>query len=154
MLTRWKPHAMSAQRPRKPSSPPAAGCCDWEFRLKAWMISTRLISRRWSMTEVTLQQQVKADEREITRKPTREGSPWTGMWSVILKEMADHLSSTRILILDILIVLAALGTIYSATQDFPQAVGQDQFVYLRLFTIAHQPLPTFVALLGFFIPLV
>lgn len=84
----------------------------------------------------------------------REGSPWTGIWSVVLKEMADHLSSTRIFILNILIVLAAVGTIYVATQDIQQTVSQDQFLYLRLLTSAREPLPAFVSLLAFFIPLV
>ena len=87
-------------------------------------------------------------------RPVREGSPWTGMWSVVFKEMADHLSSTRIFILDILILLAAVGTVFVATQYIQQTVSQDEFLYLRLFTTSRQPLPSFVSLLGFFIPLV
>lgn len=47
------------------------------------------------------------------------------MWSVIIKEMADHLSSARISILEVVIVLAALGTVYVATQNIQQTVGQD-----------------------------
>ena len=27
--------------------------------------------------------------------PRREGSPWTGLWAVVMKEMADHLSSVE-----------------------------------------------------------
>ena len=87
-------------------------------------------------------------------RSVREGSPWTGMWSVVFKEMADHLSSTRIFILDILILLAAVGTVFVATQDIQQTISQDEFLYLRLFTTSRQPLPSFVSLLGFFIPLV
>ena len=97
-------------------------------------------------------------QRSVSRRSNpervREGSPWTGMRSVIIKEMADQLSSTRIFILDILIVLAAAGTVFVATQDLQQTVGQDQFLYLRLLTTARQPLPAFVGLLAFFIPLV
>ncbi len=87
-------------------------------------------------------------------RPDREGSPWKGMWAVVAKEMADHLSSARMIILEVLIVLAAVGTIYVATQNISQTTTQDSFLYLRLFTSAQQPLPAFVALLAFFIPLI
>lgn len=87
-------------------------------------------------------------------RPLREGSPWKGLWAVVAKEMADHLSSARMIVLEILIVLAAVGSIYVATQNISQSVSQDTFLYLRLFTTAQEPLPAFVALLAFFIPLV
>jgi ABC-2 type transport system permease protein len=106
------------------------------------------------MTQATLQQSVEPAEKKAVVERTREGSPWTGMWSVVLKEMADHLSSTRIFILEVLIVLAALGTVFVATRDIQQTVGQDLFLYLRLFTTGRDPLPAFVGLLAFFIPLV
>ncbi len=41
----------------------------------------------------------------------REGSPWTGLQAVIAKEMADHLTSVRMRILEILILLTAAGTV-------------------------------------------
>ncbi len=87
-------------------------------------------------------------------KSEKEGSPWTGMWSVVIKEMADHTSSIRIFILEILIVLSALGTVYVATQEIQETVSQNPFLYLRLLTSAREPLPAFVSLLAFFIPLV
>ncbi|NLG96094.1 MAG: ABC transporter permease [Chloroflexi bacterium] len=106
------------------------------------------------MREATLKSHTLPDEKTKTIKHAREGSPWTGMWSVMFKEMADHLSSTRMLILELLILLAAVGTIYVATQQLPQSAGEDDFLYLRLFTSARNPLPAFVGLLAFFIPLV
>ena len=106
------------------------------------------------MTEAMAQQPVTPDQFAAAAPREREGSPWTGIWSVVLKEMADHLSSTRIFILEMLILLAALGTVYAATQDIQQTTAQDQFLYLRLFTTARDPLPAFVGLLAFFIPLV
>ena len=106
------------------------------------------------MREATLSQTTKPQERTDKLQRVREGSPWTGLWSVVLKEMADHLSSTRIFILEVLIVLAALGTLYVATQEIQKTIGQDEFLYLRLLTSARQPLPAFVSLLAFFIPLV
>jgi len=83
----------------------------------------------------------------------REGSPWTGLWAVIAKEMADALSSTRMLILEALIILTAAGTVYAATQNLRNSVGQDPFLYLRLFTSASEPLPAFVGFLAFLVPL-
>ena len=53
----------------------------------------------------------------------REGSPWTGLWTVAGKEMSDHLSSARISVLEGLILLTALGSAYAATQAQPQAPG-------------------------------
>ena len=39
---------------------------------------------------------------------------WTGLGAVIAKEMADHLTSARMRILEILIILTAGGTVYAA----------------------------------------
>ena len=47
----------------------------------------------------------------------REGSPWRGLGAVITKEMADNLTSARMRILEILIVLTAAGTGYAALQQ-------------------------------------
>jgi len=84
----------------------------------------------------------------------REGSPWTGLWAVVAKEMADHLTSVRMLILQLLTVLTAAGTVYAATQNLRDTVSQDPFLFLRLFTTAREPLPAFVGFLGFLVPLI
>jgi len=84
----------------------------------------------------------------------REGSPWTGLWAVVAKEMADHLTSTRMFILELLMVLTAAGTVYAAAQNLRVTVGQDRFLLLRLFTTAQEPLPAFVGFLGFLVPLI
>jgi ABC-2 type transport system permease protein len=85
---------------------------------------------------------------------TREGSPWTGLWAVMLKELADHLSSIRMQLLEGLIFLTALGSAYAAAQELRATVAEDPFLYLKLFTTAREPLPSFIAFLGFLIPLV
>jgi len=84
----------------------------------------------------------------------REGSPWTGLWAVVTKEMADHLTSVRMRILEALIVLTAAGTVYGAMQDLRETVGQDPFLLLKLFTVGRDPLPAFVGFLGFLVPLI
>lgn len=85
---------------------------------------------------------------------TREGSPWTGIGAVITKEMADHLTSARMRILEVLIVLTSAGTVYAALQSIQQSVGQDRFLFLKLFTTSKDPLPAFVGFLGFLVPLI
>lgn len=92
-------------------------------------------------------------ERKVTR-PRREGSPWVGLWAVVAKEMADHLTSVRMYILELLVVLTAAGTVYGAMQNIRESVGQDPFVLLKLFTIGRDPLPAFVGFLGFLVPLI
>lgn len=84
----------------------------------------------------------------------RKGSPWTGLWAVVAKEMADHLSSVRMQILEVLILLTAVGTVYAVMQGVRQTVGQDPFIFLRLFTTAREPLPAFVGFLSFLVPLI
>ncbi len=90
----------------------------------------------------------------MPREVTREGSPWRGMWAVVAKEMADNLTSARMQILEFLIALTALGAVYGAIQSIMETVGEDPFVFLKLFTANRDPLPAFVEFLGFLVPLV
>lgn len=83
----------------------------------------------------------------------REGSPFQGVGVVAVKEMSDHLSSARMLVLELLIVLTALAALYSAIDTLRQNTAEDPFLLLRLFTVDRAPLPSFVAILGFLIPL-
>lgn len=94
--------------------------------------------------------QVKA----VAMPPAREGSPWTGLWAVVGKEMADHLTSARMRILEVLIVITAAGTVFTAMQNIKETIGQDPFLFLKLFTTAREPLPAFVSFLGFLVPLI
>jgi len=84
----------------------------------------------------------------------REGSPWTGLWAVVAKEMADHLTSVRMLILELLTVLTAAGAVYAATQNLSRPAGRSAFLFLQLFTTAREPLPALVSFLGFLVPLI
>lgn len=88
------------------------------------------------------------------RHIAREGSPWTGLWAVIFKEMADLLTSARMRILEILILLTAVGAVYAAMQQIRNSVGHDPFLFLRLFTVSKPPIPSFVEFLGLLVPLI
>src|SRR6185437_6930193 len=92
----------------------------------------------------------------ISRTPMarRSGSIWTGCGTVFLKEFADHLGSGRMRVLEWLVLLTGIGAIFTAIQDLKTTTSQDPFLFLRLFTDAHDPLPSFMAVLGFLIPLV
>lgn len=84
----------------------------------------------------------------------REGSPWTGVWAVVGKEMADYLTSARMLILELITVLTAAGTVWAATGQLREAVGQDRFLFLRLFTTGQEPLPALIGFLVFLVPII
>jgi ABC-2 type transport system permease protein len=66
-----------------------------------------------------------------TNHRKRQGSPWKGLWAVIGKEMSDHLTSARMQILEVLIVLTAVGTGYTALQQISSSTN-DQFLFLSL----------------------
>jgi ABC-2 type transport system permease protein len=83
----------------------------------------------------------------------REGSPFQGLGTVAVKELSDNLSSARVFVLELLIVLTALAALYGAIDNLRQNTAQDPFLLLRLFTVDRAPLPSFVAILGFLIPL-
>jgi ABC-2 type transport system permease protein len=84
----------------------------------------------------------------------RKGSPWTGAGAVFLKEFADHLGSARMFVLEWLVLLTGVGAVYTAIQDMRTTTAQDPFLFLDLFSRSHQPLPSFVGVLGFLIPLI
>jgi len=83
----------------------------------------------------------------------REGSPWHGVGVVILKELSDHLVSARMRVLEWLVVLVALAAVYAAITQVRDVTAEDPFLFLRLFTTAREPLPSFVSFLGFLVPL-
>lgn len=84
----------------------------------------------------------------------REGSLWRGVGTVLAKETADHLTSARLWFLEALVLLAAGGAVYAAIGRIRDTVSEDPFLFLSLFTVAREPLPSFVVFLGFLVPLI
>jgi ABC-2 type transport system permease protein len=72
---------------------------------------------------------------------------------VTLKELSDHFTSTRMRVLEWLVVLTALAAVYGAIQQVRDVTAEDPFLFLRLFTTSREPLPSFVAFLSFLVPL-
>ena len=77
-----------------------------------------------------------------------------GLFAVYRKELADHLSSRRFLILFALICLAGLSSVYTAGQSIRQEISEAPGAFLLLFTTASGPLPPFFTFIGFLGPLV
>jgi len=83
----------------------------------------------------------------------REGSPWTGLGPVFGKEFSDQLGSVRMRILELLVLVAAVGAVYVASQNLRATITESPIAFLQLFTAAQRPLPSFVSFLAFFVPL-
>jgi ABC-2 type transport system permease protein len=84
----------------------------------------------------------------------REGHALAGAGVVMMKELADNLSSVRMRMLEVLVFVAGAGAVYATIGEVRSVVSEDPFVFLRIFTTAKAPLPSFVAFLGFLIPIV
>ncbi|MGB6759670.1 MAG: ABC transporter permease [Xanthobacteraceae bacterium] len=83
----------------------------------------------------------------------REGSAFSGLGVVMLKELSDHLTSLRMRVLEWLVVLVALAALYGAIQQIKDTTAEDPFLFLRLFTTSREPLPSFVSFLSVLVPL-
>ncbi len=84
----------------------------------------------------------------------RKGSPLKGVGVVLAKEAADYLSGARMWLLEALVFLTAIAAAYAAILSIRTTIGESPFLFLRLLTMSQDPLPSFIALLGFLIPLV
>jgi len=84
----------------------------------------------------------------------REGSPLKGVGTVALKEAADHMTSARMHLIMLLVLLTAIGAVYGAIGRIRDTTAEDAYLFLKLFTVAREPLPSFAAFLSFLLPLV
>jgi ABC-2 type transport system permease protein len=53
-----------------------------------------------------------------------------------------------------LVLLTAIGAVYAAIGRLKDTTDEDPYLFLKLFTVAREPLPSFAAFLGFLLPLV
>ena len=90
----------------------------------------------------------------MPRNRAREGSPFTGLGPVFLKEFADHLSSARMMVLLLFVIVFGAFPVASSLQQLRTVTESDSFLFLRIFTSAPETLPiSFVFALNFIIPL-
>ena len=83
----------------------------------------------------------------------REGSPWQGLGTVFGKELTDHISSVRMLVLQVLVCLIACVIVYFAIDTINQTTAEDPFVLLKLFTESRTTIISLLFILGFMTPL-
>jgi len=77
------------------------------------------------------------------------------MYAVFRKELADYLESKRFAILFILATMAAVFAVYLAVQNIRGAVtSSSEFVFLKIFTISSETLPSFLFFISIFIPII
>ncbi len=77
------------------------------------------------------------------------------MYAVFRKEIADHLTSKRFIILFALVFLSAVFAIYIAIQTIRSMVDPaTEFIFLKIFTTSGSNLPSFLFFLSLFIPIV
>src|SRR5215475_14011299 len=128
---------MCARKRRGPSLPPAVRShgCPWTIRASTPSTPASSKSRPPPREGCAMR---------------REGSPWHGLGTVVLKELADHFDSVRVLLLSLLMVLAAAVPLYGAITSLRDTTAEDPFLFLKLFNPG-QTL-SIVAILGFVIP--
>ncbi len=82
----------------------------------------------------------------------REGSPWRGMSVVFFRELFDHLTSVRMLVLEFLVLLFGGTVVYFAAEQVRNTTAEDPFLFLRLFAPPGQTLLSFVLVLSILVP--
>ncbi|WP_072998841.1 ABC transporter permease [Mariniphaga anaerophila] len=78
-------------------------------------------------------------------------------WVIVNKEISDTVRSWRFLIMLGLIVLTCMGSLYTALDDFSQAIKasapEGTFFFLKLYTHTDGTLPSFIVFISFLGPL-
>src|SRR5690242_10173255 len=68
-------------------------------------------------------------------------------WVMVYKEVSDHISSWRFIILALLMALTCIGSLYASLTNLSEAVKPDDphgtFLFLKLFTVSDGSLPPF-----------
>src|SRR3954467_13731080 len=83
----------------------------------------------------------------------REGSPWRGLSVVFFRELFDHLTSVRMLVLEFLVVLLGGAVVYFAAEQIRNTTAEDPFLFLRLFAPPGQTLLSFVLVISILVPI-
>jgi ABC-2 type transport system permease protein len=85
--------------------------------------------------------------------PQREGSPWRGLNVVFFRELFDHLTSARMLVLQFLVLLFGAAVVYFAAEQIRNTTAEDPFLFLRLFAPPGQSLLSFVLVISILVPI-
>src|SRR5437764_12385002 len=89
------------------------------------------------------------------RERGRQGSPWTGLGTVIAKETADHLGGVRMVVMEAVVFLVALFVAWLSASTIRETIGESPFLFLSLLTIAPDPIPvSFAFMIGLVTPVI
>jgi ABC-2 type transport system permease protein len=83
----------------------------------------------------------------------REGSPWRGLNVVFFRELFDHLTSARMLVLQFLVIVFGAVVVYFAAEQIRNTTAEDPFLFLRLFAPPGQTLLSFVVVISILVPI-
>ncbi|MCF6357160.1 MAG: ABC transporter permease [Draconibacterium sp.] len=95
----------------------------------------------------------------MNKNKTTSNTKWVPnpFWVIVNKEIGDTVRSKRFLILVSIMLLTCLGSLYTALNNFSQAVGthdpEGTFFFLKLYTISDGTLPSFIVFISFLGPL-
>jgi len=93
----------------------------------------------------------------MTTSTLERGADFRAGWRIVAaKELSDHLRSARLLMLLILVSLAGLVSVHAASgpiRDAASAASRTPSVFLLLFTISPNRVPSFVEFIGILGPL-
>jgi ABC-2 type transport system permease protein len=82
-------------------------------------------------------------------------SGWTGLHALYAKELGDHLTSKRFLILLLLIGTTSLASLYGAISGLSDAISSDSnFIFLKLYTTTSNSIPSFMSFIALLGPIV
>ena len=85
----------------------------------------------------------------------REGSPWRGLNVVFFRELFDNLTSARMVVMELLVVVFGGVVVYDAAEQVRNTTAEDPFLFLRLFAPqGGQSLLSFVMVLSILVPLI
>ncbi len=85
----------------------------------------------------------------------REGSPWRGLNVVFFRELFDNLTSARMVVMELLVVVFGGAVVYFAAEQIRNTTAEDPFLFLRLFAPqGGQSLLSFVMVLSILVPLI
>lgn len=102
-------------------------------------------------------------KKETNIERLRQPQNISVFWAIVRKEFTDYITSWRIIILLGIILLTCVASLYTAVttiQDVvnnisedARAVAADSNLFLQLFTIGEESLPSFITFVGFLGPL-
>ena len=77
-----------------------------------------------------------------------------GMMTIFWKELSDHFTSWRFIILFTIVFAVGIIAIYTDAQFIRAEIGETRFVFLKLYTTSATAIPLFIFFIIFFMPII